>query len=273
MTGDELVWRRPPAPLRPFVDLCSGYRMAATPPGTHQGVPGAHLTFLLCLDGDVEVLQTPGAGRGPGRFDAMVAGLHHRPAVMAQGPAQTGIQLRLTWRGARMLLGVPAAALAGDVVDLRDVLGRGAVELRERLATAPSWAHRFAVLDRELTRLAASSRAPEPAPEVARAWDVLAASGGTVRVEALARDLGWSRRHLATRFHDELGVSPKTAARVIRFERACDMLRSGGRDPGRRPALADVAARCGYADQPHLARDFRELGGTTATRWLAERPT
>lgn len=269
MAGDELVWRRPPPPLRPYVDLCSGYRMSATPPGTHQGVPGAHLTFLFCLDGSVDVLEKPDPAHGPGSFDVMVAGLHDRPAVMAQGPAQTGIQLRLTWRGARMLFGAPAAVLAGDVVDLRALLGARAARLLERLAEAPTWAARFALLDGALTRLAAvgDDRGDEPAPEVGRAWDLLIASGGTTRVEELARDVGWSRRHLANRFTAELGVGPKTAARVIRFERACDLLRSP-----RRPALADVAATCGYADQPHLARDFRDLAGLTATEWLSERP-
>ncbi|MGD9987773.1 helix-turn-helix domain-containing protein [Pseudonocardia sp.] len=269
MAGDELVWRRPPPALRPFVDLVSGYRMSATPPGTHQGVPGAHLTFLFCLEGDVEVLEMPGPGRGPGRFDVLVAGLHDRPAVLAQGPAQTGVQLRLTWRGARMLFGVPAAALAGDVVDLRALLGARAGRLLERLAGEPTWAARFALLDGALARLAAAGdeRGTAPAPEVGRAWDLLVASGGTTRIGELAGEVGWSRRHLANRFTAELGVGPKAAARVIRFERACDLLRSR-----RRPTLADVAATCGYADQPHLARDFRDLAGVTATRWLAERP-
>ena len=59
---------------------------------------------------------------------------------------------------------------------------------------------------------------------------------------------------------------PKAAARVIRFERACDRLL----EP-RRPALADVAADAGYVDQAHLSRDFRDLAGTTATAWVAER--
>ena len=265
--GSELVWARPAPALRPLVDLYSGYRMPATEPGTHMGVPGGHLTFLLCLDGVVDVLRTPDPARSPGSFRGMVGGLHDRPAVIATGPAQTGLQLRLTWLGARILLGAPASALAGDVVGLGDLLGRRADVLVERLAEAPTWASRFALLDAALTRLAADARRPDPRPEVARAWDRLAGTGGTLRIEELAREVGWSRRHLALRFRDEIGLSPKSAARVIRFERACDLLRGPAR-----PALADTAAVCGYADQAHLARDFRELAGLTATEWLAERP-
>ncbi|MHA6793348.1 helix-turn-helix domain-containing protein [Pseudonocardia bannensis] len=270
-TGHEMIRARPAAALQPFVTAYSGYRTGAAEPGTHQGVPSAHLTFLLCLDGTVEVLRMPDPARAPGSFVAMVGGLHDAPAVIAQGAPQTGLQLRLTWRGARVLLGVPAGELAGDVVDLAALLGRRTAPLLDRLATTPGWAERFALLDAALAGLVPpGQRGADPAgtaPEVGYAWDRLTATGGTLRIGALAREVGWSRRHLADRFRREVGLSPKAAARVIRFERACDLLRGP-----RRPALAEVAARCGYVDQAHLARDFRDLAGLTATAWLAERP-
>jgi transcriptional regulator GlxA family with amidase domain len=91
------------------------------------------------------------------------------------------------------------------------------------------------------------------------------ATGGLLRIEDLAAETGWSRRHLADRFGAETGLSPKAAARVMRFERACDRLRSTP-DP-----LSAVAADLGYVDQAHLSRDFRDLAGQTATSWRAER--
>ena len=82
-------------------------------------------------------------------------------------------------------------------------------------------------------------------------------SGGRVRVRALAADLGWSPRRLIERFRDHVGLPPKAAARVIRLDRAVSALRSGT------PRIAEVAAACGYADQAHLGRELRELGGIT----------
>ncbi|MBP2369991.1 helix-turn-helix domain-containing protein [Pseudonocardia parietis] len=262
------AWRwRTSAALRPLVPEIWAWRTAAGPPGTHQGVSSGHLTVILCIDGDVELLRKPDPARGPGRFIASAAGLHAAPAVIATGPEQAGMQLALTWWGARVLLGLPAAELASDVVDLADLLP-GVESLLDRLHAAPSWADRCALLDAALCRIAASGSAVDrPPPEVGRAWDLLLRSGGTMRVADLAADVGWSARHLGERLRRETGLSTKTAARVIRFERACTLLRSPGA-----PALSEVATTCGYADQQHLARDFRDLAGTTAGNWLTERP-
>ncbi|MGD9529399.1 helix-turn-helix domain-containing protein [Pseudonocardia sp.] len=260
--------RRPAPALRPYVSSYCGYRLTDGPPSTHQGVPSGHLTFILCLDGEVELLRMPDPARSPRAFSAMVGGLHDSPAVIAQGRAATGLQLALTWRGARALLGLPAGVLAGDVVDLGAVLGSRSATLQDRLASAPDWPARFALLDDALLALATRGRGEAGvAAEVRYAWDRLVATGGTQRIEPLAREIGWSRRHLAERFRTEIGLPPKSAARVIRFERACARLLTPSR-----PSLATVAADGGYADQAHLARDFRELAGLTATGWLAERP-
>lgn len=261
------VWRRPAAPLRPWVSAYTGFRMDAGPPGVHQGVASGHLTLLLCLDGQLQMRANADRSKPPGRFTASLSGLHDGPAEIVTGEPQAGLQLALSWRGARALFGIPAAAVAGDTVDLDAIIGRRTAGLLERLAATPNWTQRFAVLDTELAALARSGPGDGPvAPEVARAADLIRTSGGTARVAALADDVGWSRRHLADRFRAETGIGPKAMARVVRFERVCNRLRRSDR-----PSLAAAAADAGYVDQAHLARDFRELAGITATGWIAER--
>ncbi len=260
--------RTPAAPLLPYVSAYTGYRQEATPPSVHQGVASPHLTFLFCLDGRVDVLTNADPAKPPGSFRAMVGGLHDGPARIAQGDPQTGLQLRLTWRGARALLGVPAGELAGDSVDLDALLGRRAATVLDRLAAADGWPERFALLDTELAALLGRGRGDRGVrPEVGSAWDRLVDTGGALRIEELAREVGWSRRHLAEKFRVETGLAPKAAARVIRFEGACDRLLAP-----ERPSLARVAAEAGYVDQAHLSRDFRDLAGIPATAWRAERP-
>ena len=121
--------------------------------------------------------------------------------------------------------------LTNEVIPLEDLLA--APTLLEELAEAPDWPARFARLDGELARRL--DDAPAPHPGVRAACAQLAATGGTTPVGQLAAELGWSRRHLGARFRDEVGVAPKTYARLVRFERAAALLARP------EPDLADVA--------------------------------
>ena len=118
--------------------------------------------------------------------------------------------------------------------------------------------------------VAGAGPGPEVAPEVGWAWQQLLQAGGAVRVSALAAGTGWSGRHLTSRFRAEIGLTPKAAARVVRFSRARHLLVKHvfAADSERR--LADLAATCGYFDQAHLAREFRALAGCPPSQWLAE---
>src|SRR5690606_11069400 len=76
---------RAPAPgLLPYVTAYTGYRQEASAPSVHQGVASGHLTFLLCLDGRVEMLANADPRHPPGSFTAAVGGLHDVLARIAQ---------------------------------------------------------------------------------------------------------------------------------------------------------------------------------------------
>lgn len=85
-------------------------------------------------------------------------------------------------------------------------------------------------------------------------------TGGRVRVATVAERIGWSRKHLARRFTEDIGLGPKAVSRIVRLNRAMAAARAGN-------GWADVAAGCGYADQAHMARDFRELAGASPVGW------
>lgn len=87
-------------------------------------------------------------------------------------------------------------------------------------------------------------------------WERIAAARGARRVDELAAELGWSRKRLWSRFGAQIGLSPKQAATLVRFDHAAHLL-AAGEPPAR------VAALSGYADQPHLHRDVKALTGTT----------
>ena len=186
-----------------------------------------------------------------------VSGLHPGPAAIHHEGTQKGIQLGLSTAGVRALLGASAAELRDELLELKDVapdLG----DLPERLdGLSPS--EGVAVVARALTEALARNGEARPRTEVGRA---LAGLTRGERVADVADEVGYSRRRLGTLVKQETGLGPKEYQRVARFEASRAIL-------GHQP-LADVAARCGYADQSHLSRDWSELAGCPPSTWLRE---
>ena len=246
--------------LAPYVASCIGYHYEGFPPGSHAGLPSRTMTCILTLDEPLDLATLPG-GRPGGHYDALVGGLHSTPAEIRHDGRQFGLQLGLTPAGARALLGLPAGELAGTVEHLDLVLPVGD-ELVARVREATDWGGRFAAVEDVFLRaLRDRTSVPE---RLEAAWSLLDAHDGAIRVEDVAEAVGWSRRHLAERFEREYGLTPKTVARVMRFERSRTLVES----PAQR-SLADVAVACGYADQSHLTREWVEIAGTTPGAWRA----
>jgi AraC-like DNA-binding protein len=266
----ESAQAAPAAPLRGLIAWYSGYRQEGVPPGRHRGLPSPYLTLIITLDDPLTVSAHPDPADPPGEYLTLAGGLHTTPAVITHPGRQSGIQLAVSPLGARALLGRPAGELAGIDVDGSDVLGTVARELHERLREADSWAARFALLDQIL--LGHADLDQQVTPDIAEAWRLLTRSGGTIGAGDLAGRVGWSPRYLQRRLLAETGLTPKAAARVIRFDRARRTLQGQAATDGgaRAGTLAGLAAGCGYYDQAHLAREFRELAGCPPSTWLAE---
>jgi len=259
----------PAGPLRRYVAAYTGYRQRGVPPARHRGLPSPYLTLIFTLDEPLTIAAHPDPGQPAGEFGTLLGGLHSAPALITHAGAQSGIQVALRPLGARALLGLPAGELAELDVPAEAVLGGVCAELRDRVRAAAGWPQRFAVLDEILLRQV-GARA-DVSPEVSWAWQQLLRQGGALPVSELAAGTGWSGRHLTSRFRAEIGLTPKAAARVIRFDRTRRLLvRHLTQHAASEYRLADLAADCGYFDQAHLAREFRTLAGCPPSQWLAE---
>ena len=258
----------PSGPLADCVTRQVGYRMSGYDPGQHVGMPGTSLTCILSFDDPLTMSSLPDPAQGPTSLWTLIGGVHDAPAVIEHDGSQHGVQLDLSPVGVRALFGVPAAALGSAVVGLDELMGADADELLERTWAEPSWDGRFAQVAAVLARWRARHEGADTATvrrELRWAWSQIVRSGGSVRVDDLADELGWSRRHLSGTFLAEFGVTPSTARRLSRFEVATQLLRDD-----RPRSAAEVAALAGYADQSHLSREFRRMAGRSITRWWDE---
>jgi AraC-like DNA-binding protein len=229
------------------------------------------VALILGFGDDMDVFEDE-LGSPVRRLGAFVVGNQSRSSVTGVGGHQLGVQVELTPAGALALFGA-VEKLNDTVVPLDEALGARGARLVERLAETPSWEARLDLLDDALGAAALAGGAgggrgggevPSLAPEVAWMRRRLLDTKGRARVEPLMDETGWSRRHVTERFRHQLGVAPKTFARLLRFEHASTLLTERPRR-----ALAEVATEAGYYDQSHLTRDFVALAGVTPGAFAA----
>jgi AraC-like DNA-binding protein len=200
-------------------------------------------------------------GRAPDAADrqpSFAAGLYAGPVLIESDGGAECVQVDFTPLGAYRFFGGAVVDLAAHMIDIGDVLGREGRGLRERLGATRGWQNRF-----DLVEDFVADRANHlPSPEIEFAYRQLARTTGGARITALAKEIGWSRKHLVNRFRSELGLAPKPVARIMRFQEACRLARTGGVR-----GWAGIAAESGYADQSHLVREFSSLAGEPPTAW------
>ena len=223
-------------------------------------VPFPAVTVAVDLGDDLLIVDE---ASGREQRGSVVAGLAPG-GVRARGRGLECLQMRLSPVVAHAVLGA-SPELGGTVVGLEDLWGQDAIRIRERLCAAASWDDRFAIVEAVLGRRLEAGRAVDP--EVAFVWAQTETSQGQVRVDELAADVGWSRKRLWSRFRSQVGLTPKRAAQLVRFDHAAHRLAAGD-------SAALVAAESGYADQSHLHRDVMAFAGVTPAAvavapWLA----
>jgi AraC-like DNA-binding protein len=244
--------------LRPLVSRYIGYVQDNVALSMHRGLPSRHVTLIISLQDPVRM----SGPTGPVSMQGLVGGLRTEPVLITQDRTQRGVHLELHPFGVRTLFGVNAAELTGRIVGIDDLGWPALAELPDRLASTPTWSERFDILDDVL-----AAKASEPlsvAAELGEAWRRMLSTSGLIHIADLANEIGWSRRHFGERFRAEIGLAPKQAARILRFERAGALLRRGHLD------LAGLAVECGYYDQAHLSNEWRTLAGCSPRTWIAE---
>ncbi|GAA5176376.1 helix-turn-helix domain-containing protein [Pseudonocardia eucalypti] len=252
---------RPRRPGRVAGVSMAGFRACGPAPVDVRVVP--HPAVSLALEfGDGPLVVDAATGRQ--RRGNLVAGFLHG-AMRVRGERVECVQVRLSPVAAYTVLGTSPAELDHVVVTLDDLWGRPAARIREQLAEARSWPDRFALTEALFVRRLERGRSVDP--EVAWAWRRIAGSRGRVRIDRLAVEVGWSRKRLWSRFRGQIGLPPKRAAKLVRFDHAVHRLAAGD-------DAARIAADGGYVDQSHLHRDVLEYSGVTPATvagetWLA----
>lgn len=251
----ELAQRPPSAALQPYVaGGYFGYRETMAGPCLRLEYPAAVVPVIFNFGSryQIKALATSAQALLP----SFAAGLTRHPVLTQSDGQAYCLQVNLKPAAARRIFAMPMTEIADQAVDLAELLGLSVRALEEQLAGANDWDRRFALVDGFLLSLL--GKASDDDPRMAAAWQRLEASAGNLSLGALAAEFDLTPKGLIALFREHTGLTPKLAARIVRFEGALRELRSGTL-----ASLADLAAAAGYADQAHFTREFADFTGTT----------
>jgi AraC-like DNA-binding protein len=252
----------PGPPLSDFIEnfwLYDGYsrlhvRERIFPSGTFE------LVFNL-RDDELRLYNETNSG-GCGRYSgSLVSGPYNGFFVTDRAEEFSVMGVHFRPGGAFPFLGLSAYELADTHLDLATIWGRRAVEIRERLAFAPSARERFRLLENALrSRL---NGPLEHHPAVSLALDGFRSDHSRALVRKLAREAGLSDRRFIDVFRSEVGLNPKLFTRIERFQRVLEEVHHLPEHEWEQLALEH-----GYFDQSHLIRDFLEFSGFSPADYL-----
>ncbi len=263
-----MVLGLPEVSLRPFVDRYVGYRERADVPLVRRERAGVFVVLILGWGAPLDVTDPRSAERGVTAVDSFVAGTFDSWCTTSTVGVGEGVELLLAPLTARRLLGLPLSELTNRAVGVGQLPGRWLDRLRVRLAEAPGWPERFALLDRVLAaRLVAS-------PPVDPRLDVGVAVAGRQRWAGERRR---ARRRAGLEPAAPRVPVPAGGRAATQDGRPAAAFPAGSHRvaPARRGwagrRLGRGGGGCGYYDQSHLIRDFHQFAGATPAALLAAR--
>ncbi len=254
----EYVAGMPSTHLQRWDCSYSGYHEDAGRSVCRLEVPKSRVIIILGF-GDRLQINPVGSQVPSVQYQSFAVGLGADPLIVEHHGFQHCIEIELLpWAANQLFRGVYPEFTQG-VVDLVDIWGHDANLIIEQLSELSSWPERFTLVDQLLAEKFAGLNQIIRS-EIQWAWHQLEHYGGCIPIRKLAKTLDWSDRHFAACFQAQIGMTPKAAARRIRFTRALQLLTSSDNY-----SLSAIAATCGYSDQSHFAREFRLFAGCAPT--------
>lgn len=193
---------------------------------------------------------------------ALLQGVCSRAYLLRAQPKTLSFGVIFKPEAAYRLFGLPLGELADGGTDLENAFGPAAKTWVEQIRNAAGNRERVQITDAFLMRRL--RRTPAEHPYLDRALSLIRASGGSLEVESLSRQLFVGRRQLERQFRQHIGLSPKMMLRIERFRSALDMAKT---HPVR-GSLTEIAHTCGYADQAHFIRECRDLTNMAPSQLL-----
>jgi AraC-like DNA-binding protein len=246
---------RPAAAIAGQIRSYCDYFEQTTSFHTRRELPHPEGVLIFNLGGDIEVVGGDGNAITLKPGEAFFAGPHLHPALSRSPGFQAGIQIDLPMQTLRQIIGAPMEQFVDQVVPLE------ISSLGQRLWNAQTMEQRIELLDAFMAKTLTQTH-PLDARQLGALH--LLRTRLELDISEVASQVGWSRKHLADRVRDAVGVGPRCFRRLVRFHALTRSL--AGAPPTQ---WASTAAEFGYYDQSHMIREFQEFAALTPSQYMS----
>lgn len=260
---------RPSPLLRPYVECYWSAQSDAAQSRRSREIllPDGTTQLLLSVTGGYQRFDGPDAVRGVCVAGSHLVGMRTHGVFIEQEAVEDVFAIRFRAGGLSSFFELPVAGTVHESIPLNLLLGSAADELEGRVIEARTVAERIGVIERSLLRRLERCEPSTPAQRgVRRAVERIYGTRGGVSIDQLGADLGMSHRALDRAFARHVGIPPKRFSRIVRFNHALSLMQHCATASHSRIALA-----AGYADQPHMIREFREFTHSAPSEFMARR--
>ena len=254
----------PAPPLSRFVELLWYYEEPPKPHAKERLMPDGCVSFIINLGEDETRLYDPDDVSKITKFSpCSLSGPQTRCFVIDTDEQTCVVGASFRAGGAVPFLGLPSDELHNQHLNLEDLWGLRARELRERMLAAPS--PRAKLCELELALLERAAGMFDAQPVVEYAVQNFIAQPATVKIAEVSGKTGFSTRRFIELFKQHVGMTPKLFCRVRRFQKVLHRITSG------KPVdWSGVALDGGYFDQAHFIHDFRAFSGINPSKYLVD---
>jgi AraC-like DNA-binding protein len=185
---------------------------------------------------------------------AIILGPQTKRSTITMGHHHLVIKIGFQPGALHRLLEIPMVELAGiAAVDATDFLGKEVNMVNEQICEAPGFDEMKMIIENFLFQKFKNIKPQLPIDAV---LPVMISKGGLGAIEDFASHACLSNRQFERVFKNRMGFSPKFFSRLVRFANAWVLKETS---PG--VSWTKIAHHCGYYDQMHLIKDFKEFAG------------
>ncbi|HUF02943.1 MAG TPA: helix-turn-helix transcriptional regulator [Aridibacter sp.] len=255
----------PGPPLNEFVQNFFFFDDLVTPHLIERFLPDGNTEIIISLRDEAEhVYHNESFEEIQTCRNGWASGLRTGPISIPAGSGTSKLVVVFRTGMAHPFFPIPMSELANKVVDADRLWGREFEFLRERLLASVTPSEKFRLVEGFLAKQRNSDTELNPCVEYAVKG--IGADPSQTNLAKLSDKIGYSQKHLITMFKNNVGTTPKSYLRVIRFQRVIEQIEAVDV-----PDWSAIALDTGFYDQAHFINDFKSLSGFTPSEYISKK--